>query len=157
MIKLSSQYSSRLLSGRHVIVPYIFEIHRANGRATVQPCTGRARAQRNYWSTAGVIAVIAPPETDRSSNYSKAFSILVTLLAHEDGGCLEGNATTFLVPREYWRRNTKRRGEGGRVRGGRRGEGGPFIPKRSCPFAAIQRTWAVDSLCAKFPGISILC
>lgn len=36
-------------------------------------------------------------------------------------------------------------------------KGTSFIPKRSCPFAAIQRTWAVDSLCAKFPGISILC
>lgn len=42
---------------------------------TTEACVGRARAPRNYWSTSGVIAVIAPPETDRSSNYSKAFSI----------------------------------------------------------------------------------
>lgn len=162
-------------------MPYIFEIHR--GRATVHgPCAGRAREtphpptplpQRNYWSTVGVIAVIAPPETDRSSNYSKAFSIplcrlslppppLILLLLHHppryedgwkegggDGGWEAAEEGTREKEHKTWK---ERRGGGGGVRVALLS-----YQKRSCPFAAIQRTWAVDSLCAKFPGISILC
>lgn len=76
VIKLSSPYSSRLLSGRaRYRALYFRDTERRTGAQQYRPCAGRARPQRNYWSTVGVIAVIAPPETDPSSNYSKAFSI----------------------------------------------------------------------------------
>lgn len=137
-------------------MPYIFEIHR--GRATVHgPCAGRAREtphpptplpQRNYWSTVGVIAVIAPPETDRSSNYSKAFSIplcrlslpppsscsfSITLLGTRTVGKRgEGMGDGRLQKRELERRSTKRGRNGGEEGGG--GEGGPpFIPETELP------------------------
>lgn len=90
VIKLSSPYSSRLLSGRaRYRALYFRDTGRWTGAQQYRPCAGRARPQRNYWSTVGVIAVIAPPETDRSSNYSKAFSIphqAPSLLLHEVRG-----------------------------------------------------------------------
>lgn len=117
MIKLSSPYSSRLLSGRaRYRALYFRDTERRTGAQQYRPCAGRARPQRNYWSTVGVIAVIAPPETDRSSNYSKAFSIphrppsLLLLLLH-------GMRTVCAVGRGGgggggggWRRGNSREG-----------------------------------------------
>lgn len=54
MIKLSSPYSSRLLSGRHVIVPYIFEIHRGE---RARNSTGRVPATARPPSPRGIIGL----------------------------------------------------------------------------------------------------
>lgn len=70
-------YSGRLLSGRHVIAPYISEIQRASTPLRCCACRPLGRQPGGIIGLPpGVIAVIAVAETDRSSNYSTAFSIL---------------------------------------------------------------------------------
>lgn len=139
-------------------MPYIFEIQRGE---RARNSTGRAPAARD---PRGIIGLrLALSQLSHRRKRTARLIIPKPFLYHTDpppssftvrGRCarLERERREEGEEEELERRNTKRRRNEGE------GEGGPpFIPKRSCPFAAIQRTWAVDSLCAKFSGISILC
>lgn len=71
-------FESSIIGAARYRALYFRDTQRRTGAQQCRPCAGHRETplpQRNYWSTVGVIAVIAPPETDLSSNYSKAFSI----------------------------------------------------------------------------------
>lgn len=143
--RLSCLIFSRYTEGAQ---QYTGRVPAARERPPTPPPLPTPLPQRNYWSTVGVIAVIAPPETDRSSNYSKAFSIplcrlslppppLILLLLHHppryedgwkegggDGGWEAAEEGTREKEHKTWK---ERRGGGG-------GEGGPpFIPETELP------------------------